>query len=238
MTRCATFTTCPNASAAHPAATVVAVSHADVIRAALAACVGLHIDLAQRLDVHTASLSEVGLDGDCVRVGRVNDAGPPGLTRHPGRMCTGGGWRARRTDARWVDWKARHDPERLTASSPRAMLSARRSAPCGYALPASKRHAQRRITRSWIFLQDSLVADAGCAPVTCTDRRHGLVQRDASCDTTRRFDRPRRSDSASHATSRARPHAVPAILARRREVAEESSSSRRRRASAQRARRA
>ena len=43
--------------AAHPAQTVVAVSHADVLKAALAHYTGLHLDLFQRLVVSPASLS-------------------------------------------------------------------------------------------------------------------------------------------------------------------------------------
>jgi probable phosphoglycerate mutase len=43
--------------AAHPSQTVVAVSHADVLKAALAHYTGLHLDLFQRLVVSPASLS-------------------------------------------------------------------------------------------------------------------------------------------------------------------------------------
>jgi probable phosphomutase (TIGR03848 family) len=43
--------------AAHPSETVVVVSHADVLKAALAHYVGLHLDLFQRLVVSPASLS-------------------------------------------------------------------------------------------------------------------------------------------------------------------------------------
>jgi probable phosphomutase (TIGR03848 family) len=43
--------------AAHPSQTVVVVSHADVLKAALAHYVGLHLDLFQRLVVSPASLS-------------------------------------------------------------------------------------------------------------------------------------------------------------------------------------
>jgi probable phosphoglycerate mutase len=44
---------------AHPAQTVLVVSHSDVIKAALAHYVGLHLDLFQRLVVSPASLSVV-----------------------------------------------------------------------------------------------------------------------------------------------------------------------------------
>lgn len=45
--------------AAHPEETVLVVSHADVLKAALAHYVGLHLDLFQRLVVNPASLSVV-----------------------------------------------------------------------------------------------------------------------------------------------------------------------------------
>lgn len=45
--------------AAHPSETVLVVSHADVIKAALAHYAGLHLDLFQRLVVSPASLSAV-----------------------------------------------------------------------------------------------------------------------------------------------------------------------------------
>jgi probable phosphoglycerate mutase len=45
--------------AAHLEETVLVVSHADVLKAALAHYVGLHLDLFQRLVVNPASLSVV-----------------------------------------------------------------------------------------------------------------------------------------------------------------------------------
>lgn len=45
--------------AAHPGQTVVAVSHADPIKAALAAAVGTHLDLFQRIVVSPCSISAV-----------------------------------------------------------------------------------------------------------------------------------------------------------------------------------
>lgn len=53
------------------------VSHADVIKLALAHYLGMHIDLFQRLAVSTASVSLVALpESGVVRVLRVNDHGP------------------------------------------------------------------------------------------------------------------------------------------------------------------
>ena len=45
--------------AAHPGATVVAVSHADPIKAAVAAAIGTHLDLFQRIVVSPCSISAV-----------------------------------------------------------------------------------------------------------------------------------------------------------------------------------
>jgi probable phosphoglycerate mutase len=59
----------------HPAGTVVAVSHGDVIRAALAYWLGMPLDLMQRLEVEPASVSAVELDDDGVRILRLNDTG-------------------------------------------------------------------------------------------------------------------------------------------------------------------
>ncbi len=53
-------------------ATIVGVSHADVIRAALAGCAGMSLELSLRLDVAPASISEVAV-GDEVRIRRIND---------------------------------------------------------------------------------------------------------------------------------------------------------------------
>ena len=45
--------------AAHPGGTVVAVSHADPIKAAVAAALGTHLDLFQRIVVSPCSISAV-----------------------------------------------------------------------------------------------------------------------------------------------------------------------------------
>jgi probable phosphomutase (TIGR03848 family) len=59
----------------HPRGTVAVVSHADVIRLALAHYAGLHIDLFQRLIVSPASVSAIGLGDRIPRLVRMNDTG-------------------------------------------------------------------------------------------------------------------------------------------------------------------
>jgi ribonuclease H / adenosylcobalamin/alpha-ribazole phosphatase len=58
---------------ARPDATVIAVSHADVIRAAVAACLGISLDLALRLEIAPASVSEVQMNEHALIVRRLND---------------------------------------------------------------------------------------------------------------------------------------------------------------------
>jgi probable phosphoglycerate mutase len=60
--------------AAHPSETVLVVSHADVIKAALAHYAGLHLDLFQRLVVSPASLSVVAFTSMGPRLICLNDA--------------------------------------------------------------------------------------------------------------------------------------------------------------------
>jgi probable phosphoglycerate mutase len=72
----------------HPRGIVAAVTHADVIRLALANYAGVHLDLFQRLVVSPASVSAVLLGDRIPRVVRMNDTGSlrdlvPG--RRPGR---------------------------------------------------------------------------------------------------------------------------------------------------------
>jgi probable phosphoglycerate mutase len=58
-------------------ATVVVVSHADLIKLVLAHYLGIHIDLFQRIVISPASVSVLALmDNGMVRVVRVNDDGP------------------------------------------------------------------------------------------------------------------------------------------------------------------
>ncbi len=62
-------------AARHPRRTIVAATHADVIRLLLAHYSGVHIDLFQRTAVSPASVSAVVLEGGTPRVLRVNDTG-------------------------------------------------------------------------------------------------------------------------------------------------------------------
>lgn len=62
-------------AARHPRAAVAVVTHADVIRLALAHYAGLHVDLFQRLIVSPASVSAVALGDRIPRILRMNDTG-------------------------------------------------------------------------------------------------------------------------------------------------------------------
>jgi probable phosphoglycerate mutase len=59
----------------HPRSVVAAVTHAEVIRLALAHFAGVHIDLFQRMVVHPASISAVAVADGMPRIIRVNDTG-------------------------------------------------------------------------------------------------------------------------------------------------------------------
>lgn len=60
----------------HPQETIVAVSHADVLKAAVAHYAGVHLDLFQRLVISPAALSVVQFDGPGFpRLVRFNDTG-------------------------------------------------------------------------------------------------------------------------------------------------------------------
>jgi broad specificity phosphatase PhoE len=61
-------------AAEHRGNTVLAVSHADVIRSVLAGCAGISLDLALRLDISPASISAVSLGSDGPRIDCINDA--------------------------------------------------------------------------------------------------------------------------------------------------------------------
>jgi probable phosphoglycerate mutase len=75
--------------AAHPAEMVVVVSHADVIKAAVAHYIGLHLDLFQRLAVSPASLNVLVFaltESRFVRLVCLNDvahASPEGAASRP-----------------------------------------------------------------------------------------------------------------------------------------------------------
>ena len=57
----------------HPAMTVALVSHADVIRGALAHCLGMPLDLVLRLEVSPASTSMVAMEPCGPRVLCINN---------------------------------------------------------------------------------------------------------------------------------------------------------------------
>jgi probable phosphomutase (TIGR03848 family) len=62
-------------AARHPRGVVAVVTHADVIRLALAHYCGTHLDLYQRYIVHPASVSAVLIGSHMPRVLRMNDTG-------------------------------------------------------------------------------------------------------------------------------------------------------------------
>lgn len=59
----------------HPRETIAVVTHADVIRLALAHYAGMHLDQLQRLVVDPASVSVVVVGGGIPRLVRMNDTG-------------------------------------------------------------------------------------------------------------------------------------------------------------------
>jgi probable phosphomutase (TIGR03848 family) len=65
--------------AQHPKQTVAVVTHADVIKAAVAHYAGLHLDLFQRLVIGSASLTVLALGGPVPHLACMNDTGhlPP-----------------------------------------------------------------------------------------------------------------------------------------------------------------
>src|SRR5262245_17469072 len=64
--------------AAHPGETIVAVSHADPIRAAVAHAMGTHLDLFQRIVVSPCSLTAIAYGDGGPIVLKVNDTGTSG----------------------------------------------------------------------------------------------------------------------------------------------------------------
>ena len=74
-------------AAKHPRKVVGVVTHADVIRLAVAHYAGVHIDLFQRLIVSPASVSVVALGDGIPRILRLNDAGAFGDLRPPRRAA-------------------------------------------------------------------------------------------------------------------------------------------------------
>ena len=64
--------------AAHPGETVVAVSHADPIRAAVAHAMGTHLDLFQRVVVSPCSVTAIAYGDEGPTVLTVNDTSASG----------------------------------------------------------------------------------------------------------------------------------------------------------------
>ena len=62
---------------AHPDESIVVVSHGDVIRAALVFALGMPLDFYARIEVATASLSTMRIDGNGIRVVAINERVPP-----------------------------------------------------------------------------------------------------------------------------------------------------------------
>lgn len=56
-----------------PAGPVALISHGDVIRAAIAGCIGLHLENAERLEIAPASLSRIVLAGTAWRLVAMNE---------------------------------------------------------------------------------------------------------------------------------------------------------------------
>jgi len=59
--------------ARHPGETIAAVSHADIIRAALVYYAGMAIDLAQRIEISPASCTVLALEDSGPRILKVNE---------------------------------------------------------------------------------------------------------------------------------------------------------------------
>ena len=72
---------------AHPEATVAVVSHADVIKAAVAHYIGLHLDLFQRLVVYPASLTAFRFNKFGPRLVLFNDSGTVDVLRRENQQC-------------------------------------------------------------------------------------------------------------------------------------------------------
>jgi probable phosphomutase (TIGR03848 family) len=81
----------------HPRAAVAVVTHAEVIRLAVAHFAGVHIDLFQRMIVNPASVSAVALGDGMPRIIRLNDTGGfDDLVRPRRRGGRAGGTRSKR----------------------------------------------------------------------------------------------------------------------------------------------
>jgi len=82
-------------AADHPNDVVVIVTHADVVRLALAHFAGMHVDLFERLAVEPGSVSAVAVHDGLARIVKVNDTGdllglrPPRRARSRSRKVRG-----------------------------------------------------------------------------------------------------------------------------------------------------
>ena len=59
----------------HQQETVAVISHADLIKAAVAYYAGIHLDMFQRIEISPASVSIIEISDDAVRILLVNDTG-------------------------------------------------------------------------------------------------------------------------------------------------------------------
>ena len=59
----------------HPQEIVAVISHADLIKAAIAYYAGIPLDLFQRIEISPASVSILEIDDEAVRILLVNDTG-------------------------------------------------------------------------------------------------------------------------------------------------------------------
>ena len=75
----------------HPAGGVVVVTHGDVIRAALLFALGMPLDLYNRIEVATASISSVRIDDAQIRVSAINERPASALGSKPSLSATDAG---------------------------------------------------------------------------------------------------------------------------------------------------
>ena len=59
----------------HPQQTIAVVSHSDLIKAALAYYIGIHLDLFQRIEISPASVSVIQIYEETARILVINDTG-------------------------------------------------------------------------------------------------------------------------------------------------------------------
>ncbi|KTD19044.1 histidine phosphatase family protein [Legionella jordanis] len=59
----------------HPNETIAIVSHADLIKSAVAYYAGIHLDMFQRIEISPASVSMIGINEHSARIFWLNDSG-------------------------------------------------------------------------------------------------------------------------------------------------------------------